>query len=296
MAHEQSATTIHRLPAATTVGEVHLKVARLQEALVFYRDILGYSATNLGDDIVALSAGGGEPHFVLHELAAPEPVSRRTSGLYHAAILLPERRDLALVIQRLVNSGWDIGGASDHGVSEALYLDDFDGNGIEIYVDRPREQWPVAGGQVKMVTERLNFDSLFAEVAGGNQEWQGMPSGATIGHIHLQVSDLDASRRFYVDQLGFEVLQVTYPGALFVAAGGYHHHLGMNTWAGRGVPRPPENAVGLKRFAVNLPDRASLEQLAGKLRQPGADVPEAGGNGILVRDPDGIEVAIRVAG
>ena len=296
MVHEQSATTTRQLPTATTVGEVHLKVASLPEALVFYRDILGYTVTSLGDDIVALAPGGGEPHVVLHELAAPEPVSRRTSGLFHAAILLPERRDLALVTQRLVNSGWDIGGASDHGVSEALYLDDQDGNGIEIYVDRPRAQWPVAGNQVRMVAERLDFDNLFGELAGGNHEWQGIPSGTTIGHIHLQVSDLEASRRFYVDLLGFDVMQDTYPGALFVAAGGYHHHLGMNTWAGRGVPRPPENAVGLERFAVNLPDMSSLEVLAERLQRAGADVPEVSDNSVYVRDPDGIEIEIRVAG
>lgn len=294
MIDQQSVSNTHSLPASTGVGEVHLGVASLSEALVFYRDILGYGSTEVDGETVALSPDGGPAHFVLHQQEHAVAPGFRTSGLFHAAILLPERRDLALVTQRLVNSGWDIGGASDHGVSEALYLSDVDNNGIEIYVDRPRAAWPVAGSQVRMVTERLDFESLFGELAGSDLEWQGVPSGSTIGHVHLQVGDLEASKRFYVEVLGFDVMQDTYPGALFVAAGGYHHHIGMNTWAGKGIPAPDESATGLKHYSVLLPDVVSLDATLSRLEEAGLR-PVEYGNGWLVRDPDGIGVVLRVS-
>lgn len=292
MIDQQSVQQAQRLPASTGVGEVHLKVASLAEALVFYRDILGYQSEDVDEGAVALSPGDGPAHFVLHEQENAVAPGYRTSGLFHAAILLPERRDLALVTQRLVNSGWDIGGASDHGVSEALYLSDADNNGLEIYVDRPRSEWPVAGSQVRMVTERLDFESLFGELAGGDAEWQGIPAGTTIGHMHLQIGNLAASKQFYVDVLGFDVMQDTYPGALFVAAGGYHHHIGMNTWAGKDVPAAEPNATGLKHFSVLLPDVVSLDAVLSHLESAGAK-PVEYGSGWLVRDPNGIGVVLR---
>lgn len=275
------------------MGEVHLKVSDLSEALVFYRDILGYSSIELDPGVVALSAGAGNVNFVLHELPNATPLKRRTTGLFHAAILLPVRRNLAQVVQQLTAHGWDIGGASDHGVSEALYLNDPDNNGIEIYVDRPRDQWPVQGSQVRMVTERLDFDNLFAELDSTEPTWSGIPPGTRIGHVHLQVSDLDAARHFYTTVLGFDIMQETYPGALFVAAGGYHHHIGMNVWAGKGVPQPLESSVGLQRFVIELPDTGSLQALSARVQQSGFGVREATGSAIYVRDPDGIEIEFR---
>lgn len=284
------------LPDAVSVGNVHLVVSDLTESLAFYRDILNYSVTETGDGVVELSAGTARANFVLHELPGAVPNLWRTTGLFHAAILLPERRDLALIVQQLATHGWDIGGASDHGVSEALYLSDPDDNGLEIYVDRPRSEWPVDGNQVRMVTERLDFESLFAELGGEQADWAGMPTGTRIGHIHLQVSDLEAARHFYVDLLGFSVMQDTYPGALFVAAGGYHHHIGLNVWAGRGVPRPPENAVGLKRFTVYVPDSTSIEALADRLTRANVPIFHQTEHEIVVSDQDGIKVQVRSQG
>lgn len=294
MVHEQTTHTASRLPAATSLGAVHLKVASIEESLTFYRDVLGYITSDVEPGVVALSPGSGPVNIVLHQIEGAELRNRRTSGLYHLAILLPERRDLALMTQRLVASGWDIGGASDHGVSEALYLDDPEGNGIEIYVDRPRDQWPRAGERVNMVTERLDFESLFGELAGGDATWRGIPEGTTIGHVHLHVGDLEASKRFYVELLGFDVMQDSYPGALFLAAGGYHHHVGMNTWAGRGVPAPPENATGLKHFTVNLPERGAYDELLSRLRDANVSIDETS-TGVLIRDPNGIGIQLQPA-
>jgi catechol 2,3-dioxygenase len=280
------------LPDAVSVGNVHLVVSDLAESLAFYRDILGYTVAGMGEGVVGLSATGSAPDFVLHEMPGASPNRWRTTGMFHAAILLPERRDLALIVQQLASHGWDIGGASDHGVSEALYLNDPDDNGLEIYVDRPRSEWPVAGNQVRMVTERLDFESLFAELNGHQAEWSGIPAGTRIGHIHLKVSDLEAARRFYVELIGFSVMQDTYPGALFVAAGGYHHHIGLNVWAGRGVPRPAADSVGLKRFTVYVPDAATIGTLAERLNLANAPILHQAGNEIVVSDQDGIEVQI----
>jgi catechol 2,3-dioxygenase len=296
MVQDQQQQTRPRLPDATSVGNVHLAVSDLTESLAFYRDILGYHVAEIGDGVVELSAGAAGVSFVLHELPGATPNLWRTTGLFHAAILLPERRDLALIVQQLAAHGWDIGGASDHGVSEALYLNDPDGNGLEIYVDRPRSEWPVDGNQVRMVTERLDFESLFAELAGEQADWTGMPAGTRIGHIHLQVSDLEAARHFYVDQLGFSVMQDTFPGALFVAAGGYHHHIGLNVWAGKGVPRPPENAIGLKRFTVYVPDATSIEALADRLTRANVPILHQTEHEIVVSDQDGIRVQVRSQG
>lgn len=292
MAQEQRTATTQHLPAATSVGEVRLTVADLKRALVFYRDILGYEVSRLDDRSVVLTAGQGEIDFILTERPGATPKPRRTSGLFHAAILLPERRDLARVVHRLANSGWEIGGASDHGVSEALYLDDPDGNGLEIYVDRPRESWPRNGEQVAMVTERLNFDRLFAELGGEEPSWDHIPAGTRIGHVHLQVGDIERSEAFYVDVLGFDIMQDTYPGALFIAAGGYHHHIGMNSWAGHDVPQPPEDSAGLTRFTIAVPDGPGWSELITRLEDAGVPYDPEGDNAVVVRDPDGIEVQL----
>ena len=292
MAEQQTLET-QRLPATTSVGEVRLRVASLTNALGFYETVLGYQATELADGSVALSANGGVPDFVLTEHPNARRRSRRTTGLYHAAILLPTRRDLARMVRRLVSQQWNIGGASDHLVSEALYLNDAEGNGIEIYADRPRDAWPTRGGQVEMATNQLDFDSLFAELEGADPEWNGMPAGTRIGHLHLQVSDLDESRRFYVDTLGFDVMQESYPGALFVAAGGYHHHIGMNVWAGHGVPQPPEDAIGLTRFSILLPEGHDLGALVSRLEATAVPTQRLDDSSVVVTDPNGIDLLLR---
>ncbi len=286
-----------RLPGDTSLGWVKLRVADRERSLRFYRDVLGYQA-DLPDDRTAWlrPAADRSAHFVLVELPGAVPRPRRSTGLYHAAILLPHRRELARVIRRLVDTGWPIGGAADHGVSEAIYLDDAEGNGLEIYADRPRSAWPTQGQQVAMYTDPLDIPDLLRELEADPRPWSAMPAEAGIGHVHLQVSDLDRAEEFYCGVLGFEVTQRSYPGALFVSAGGYHHHLGLNIWHSRHAGPPPEDAAGLIAFAVVIPDQAAWEAVVERLQAAGLSVEEGlhgeYGTGVATRDFDRIGVEL----
>jgi catechol 2,3-dioxygenase len=282
--------TDYRLPDATQIGAVSLKVKDLDRALAFYRDLLGFRDIERQDGSARLSATGTPPAHV-HLSANPDarPKPRRTTGLYHVAIRLPDRRALARVLLRLIAAQWPLQGAADHLVSEAVYLADPDGNGLELYRDRPRDQWRWYGDQIAMATDPLDADDLLAQA--DDAPWDGIDPGTDIGHVHLQVSDLARAEAFYGDLLGFAVMQRSYPGALFVAAGGYHHHLGLNIWAGRGAPPPPPDAVGLEAFAVALPDAGSVEALVARLRDRGVAVEESA-LGPAVSDGDGNRVAL----
>ena len=192
----------------------------------------------------------------------------RTTGLFHLALLVPSRADLARAFHRVHAAAWRFTGASDHLVSEALYLDDPEGNGIEIYRDRPREEWETANGELKMGTLPLDLADVLAGVEDEGVG-DGMASGTRIGHVHLQVADIPGAEAFYVGVLGFEPVVRAYPGALFVSAGGYHHHLGLNTWAGMGAPAPPEAARGLRSFSVVLPGPDALATVQASLAAAG---------------------------
>jgi catechol 2,3-dioxygenase len=221
--------------------------------------------------------------------AAHAPRVRATTGLYHFAILVPSRRDLARSLRRLAETETVLQGAADHGVSEALYLADPDGNGIEIYRDRARADWPIVGGQLRMSADPIDLDALLNEAAeaerpSGDPDAFRMAAATTIGHVHLHVSDLDAARRFYVDVIGFDLMQRYGPSALFVAAGGYHHHVGLNTWAGVGAPPPPPGAIGLRYFELKLSEAAAIQPVVSRLRDAGVEV-ETEGDAALVRDP-----------
>src|SRR5262249_15836204 len=219
--------------------------------------------------------------------SAHAPRVRETTGLYHFAILVPSRADLSRALRRLAETDTVLQGAADHGVSEALYLADPDGNGIEIYRDRPRAEWPFVDGQLRMGADPLDSDGLLAVSEGADSPdspYSGLARATTIGHVHLHVSNLESARRFYVDVLGFTLMQRYGPSALFVSAGGYHHHIGLNTWAGVGAPPPPPGAIGLKYFEVRLPDRAAVEAAAGRVRAARIPV-ESMGDAALVQDP-----------
>jgi catechol 2,3-dioxygenase len=251
--------------------------------------------------MVFLSATGAAPaHVALTEQAGASRQPRGTTGLYHFAILVPNRRELARMIRRLVDQDWPIGGASDHGVSEALYLDDPDGNGIEIYADRPHARWTYREGVLQMVTQPMDVAGVMAELVGDATEWAGIHPQTYIGHIHLHVSDLERARWFYHEVLGFDI--VTYYGtqALFVSAGGYHHHIGLNTWAGVGAPPPPPGSVGLRRFTIRVPDAAEVGRLVRRLQQTDVHVEEVPGSGgpraVHFRDPDTIGIEVQAGG
>jgi catechol 2,3-dioxygenase len=242
------------LPAALRLGAVHLTVSDLDRSLGFYQDALGLRAQRREDGAAALGAGG-EELVVLHEEPGARPAGRH-AGLYHYALLFPAREELARAVQRLAATRTPVSGASDHGVSEAIYLSDPDGNGIELYADRPREAWPppAPGERVGMFTRALDLDDLMATVAGGEPVRQA-GAGLRVGHVHLHVGDIEAARAFYVGEIGFEVM-ASMASALFLAAGGYHHHLGANTWRGEGVGPAPSGAAGLREWTLVLPAEA----------------------------------------
>jgi catechol 2,3-dioxygenase len=231
---------------------------------------------------------------VIHGDSAAPALDRRATGLFHLAILLPSRADLALALARVAAAQWPLDGASDHLVSEALYLSDPDGNGIELYRDRPREEWRRNGDELAMATLPLDLDDVMSAVGGAVEAQPEVPAGTRIGHVHLQVADLGPSESFYRGVLGFDVTVRSYPGALFVSAGGYHHHIGLNTWhSARGRP-PAAGAVGLRHFEIVVSDQAELERVLDRIRGAGLPVSACDG-GSLVRDPSGIGVLLRTA-
>ncbi|GLK70545.1 VOC family protein [Ancylobacter dichloromethanicus] len=282
------------LPAGLRLGAVRLRVRDAARAAAFYTGTVGLTLLGTGED-GSLRLGIGEDTLVeLVGAPAAGPRPHGTTGLFHVAILVPDRPSLAVVLRRLVAKGVRLG-ASDHLVSEALYLDDPDGNGIEIYRDRPAGEWRWDGATVEMATQPLDLRNLLAECPEGVPLDAPMPDGTRIGHVHLQVGDLAAARRFYVDHLGFAVTTDRYPGALFVSAGGYHHHLGLNIWQSRHGGPPPANSVGLIDFDVLLPDAASVEAARARLAAAGEVVaPSAGG--FAVSDPWGTRLHIHAPG
>jgi catechol 2,3-dioxygenase len=237
------------LPADAHIGQVSLTVRDLERSLSFYRDVLGFVELGRAEG-VGLGPAGGRVLVELHERPDAVARARRRAGLYHFAILVPSRAALGRSFRRLSESRWPITGAADHLVSEALYLDDPDGLGIEIYRDRPRDSWTTrANGELAMGTDPLDLQSVHDE-PGAETPWQGLDAGTVMGHVHLHVPHLDAADAFYCGTIGFDPVVRSYPGALFVAAGGYHHHLGLNTWAGIGAPPPQDDAVGLRAFTI----------------------------------------------
>jgi catechol 2,3-dioxygenase len=283
------------IPSDTTLGPVRLAVADLDRQRAFYERAIGLSALESGGSSVRMGPAGGAP---LVELAGePDAIPRPpgTTGLFHVALLLPSRLELARSLRRVAAADWSLTGASDHLVSEALYTRDPEGNGIELYRDRPRDEWPRRNGEVEMATLPLDLEDVARELETAAGGTDGMPEDGRVGHVHLQVGDLAAAERFYHRLLGFDVTVRGYPGALFVSAGGYHHHVGLNTWAGEGAPAPPPGALGLRWFEVVLPGAGELERVAGRLREAGIDAEDRDG-GLRVTDPSGNGVLITAGG
>jgi catechol 2,3-dioxygenase len=278
----------------TSMGPVRLTVADPDRARDFYRDAIGLIEIEPSNGTVRMGTGDPSGSAVVELVGAPDaqPRPRGTSGLFHLAILVPTRADLARALQRVAEAGWRLSGASDHLVSEALYLSDPEGNGIELYRDRPRDEWPVRDGVLQMDTLPLDLDGVLGELRREDAN-AGMPQGTRIGHVHLNVGDLAAAEAFYSGGLGFEVMVRGYPGALFVSAGGYHHHLGLNTWTGEGAPPPPAGSRGLREFEIVLPSGAALAAEENRLREAGFD-PESEGDRIRATDPAGNRVALSV--
>jgi catechol 2,3-dioxygenase len=281
-----------RLPPATHIGVVRLQIADLARSLAYYERVLGLRVLRRSDSVAALGPVGAEaPILELHERRGAQPVPRRGRlGLFHFAILLPDRASLGRLIAHLSEIG-AYAGMSDHFVSEAIYLTDPDGLGIEVYADRPRDQWRYEGPELQMSTVPLNVQDLVS--AGGTQRWTGMPNGTTIGHVHLHVGDLDQAAAFYHEALGFDKVVWSYPGALFLSAGGYHHHLGTHTWA-TGAPSAGEDDARLIEWEVVMPDAASVEAAAASVEKAGGRIERSADGTILARDPWGTPVRLVV--
>lgn len=287
------------IPGATKMGAVHLAVSDLERSLAYYENVVGLNIREHGDGRALLGAGG-EDLLVLIEQSGARP-ARGYCGLYHFALLLPERADLARWLAHAARDRVALVGLSDHFVSEAIYLSDPDGYGIEIYWDRPRELWE---GRVaeRMTTLPLDTSSLFAELAGpasGSLDpaagepvdaleapFDGLPAGTVMGHVHLCVADIPRTIAFYRDVLGFALMASLGGQAAFLSAGGYHHHLGANTWESAGADQPPEGSAALKQVTIVLPSVAERDSVVARPAAAGYELRHLG-DGVLVHDPSG---------
>lgn len=272
----------------TYTGEVHLNVLDLNRAVQFYKEVIGFKVFEKGKDKVVLTADGKTPLLIIEQ---PENVTAKEpnrSGLFHFALLLPKRADLGTLIKHFVANNIRIG-ASDHLVSEALYLSDPDGNGIEIYIDRDPDVWSWDNGKVAMSTDPLDGESIIAEST--NQTWGGLPVGTVMGHVHLHVANLPETEVFY-NALGFEVV-TNYPQALFMSNGKYHHHIGLNTWNGEGVSRPTAGSVGLQSYTLIYPNETALNETITRVEALDTIV-ELNGSGFMMEDPSGNRINLRV--
>lgn len=274
----------YQLPADLRLGHVRLQISDLDRSIAYYERVIGFRTIEKGASTATLGAYGDDtPLLELREHPGATPVPRRGRlGLYHFAILLPDRTALGRFVTHLGGIG-EHAGMADHLVSEAIYLSDPDGLGIEVYADRPRSTWRMQGRSIAMATLPLDVQDLAR--AGADQPWTGAPKHTRIGHVHLHVSDLDEAAAFYHAGLGLDQVVLDFPGALFMSAGGYHHHLGTNTWAAS-APRATENDARLVEWTVVLPTARDVSDAGRSLTTAGFDVKTEGVDAVTV-DPWG---------
>jgi catechol 2,3-dioxygenase len=274
------------LPADTHIGRVRLRVGDLDRALAFYRDVLGLTVSRDGGSAVTL---GDLLVLEEHSGIARRPPRPVTTGLYHVALLVPDRRELGRALLGLNQAGYPLRGMSDHAVSESLYLDDPDGNGLEIYADRPRSMWPVRDGVVQLTVDPMDVEGVIAAGRERPEPWLGLPSQTVVGHLHFTVSALGPAVAFYRDVIGFDVM-MSIPSLVAVSAGGYHHHLNLNTWAGERAARDSDRVAGLSAWELRVPEASARRALIERVTAAGALAPSS--NGLFARDPDAIPVEI----
>lgn len=270
---------------AVYVGEVNINVTDIERSIEYYEKIIGFKTLDRSERSAVLTADGKKPLLVLEQPEDVIPKQGRTTGLFHFAILLPGREYLSSFLRHIAENNVQIG-ASDHIVSEAVYLTDPDGNGIEVYRDRQSSEWSWTNGNVTMATEPLDAQGVLAE---SNKKWNGLPEETVMGHIHLHVSELKKTEEFY-NQLGFKVV-TNYPGALFMSTHGYHHHIGLNVWNGEGAPAPAKNSAGLNWFVLEYSEQAA-EDAVQKLEIIDATVDQVS-EGYKTVDPSGNTILLR---
>lgn len=281
--------SFHQKPH-TFVSQVALRVNNIVKSLRFYEEVLGFQVLTRSNTKAVLTANGTTPLVTLEQLSRPEPKQERKTGLYHFALLLPSRADLGEVIRHLVKTAYPLQGASDHLVSEAIYLADPDGNGIEIYRDRSNANWEWSDNEVKMATLPLDAQAVLAEAK--NEKWAGLPSHTVMGHIHLHVADLEETKVFY-EKLGFDVVSKFPNQALFMSTGRYHHHIGVNIWNGRGADAPSESSPGMKYFTIEFPDEKKRDIVVNRLKEIGAEVSKEE-HAIFTKDPSQNQIKLVV--
>ncbi|HZC08288.1 MAG TPA: VOC family protein [Ktedonobacterales bacterium] len=277
-----STPTSTSIDPATQVGLVSLTVADLDRSLAYYTEALGFALLRREEQTAILGAGDA-PLLVLTELPGARYWPGHNTGLFHFAILVPTRLDLARSLIHLLQVGLPFPGQADHAVSEALYLTDPDGNGIEIYRDRPRDEWTWRGDRVHMVTDPLDVRGMLAEATAQPAPWTGLPAGTRLGHMHLQVGNIEQAADFYHGVLGFDIT-AQMPSALFISAGGYHHHIGLNTWQSRGAGPASAGTAGLRYFTLELPNEEARAEVLARVSAAGLQYSEVG-NTVAVRDP-----------
>lgn len=271
---------------ATHIGMVHYTVRDLDRQIAFYQDILGFKLLRRDGDTASLGTAKRE---LLRLTQSPSaPIARGTTGLYHTAFLVPTKWDLAHLTRQIIDTRTRVQGHSNHGTHLALYLPDPEGNGVELAWDFPKEMWPMKDGMMDLATmprEGVDIEELLTELDRDPSPWPGLADDSTVGHVHLHVSRLDETRTFYHELLGFELTaDLAEMGAVFLSAGGYHHHIGTNVWKGVGAVAPPDGAVGLRYFSVVLPDEDELRRVEARVRDAGTHVTPTDG-GLLLKDP-----------
>ncbi|MBD8067377.1 VOC family protein [Bacillus sp. PS06] len=274
------------------ISQVALIVEDFERSLKFYQDIIGFKVLEKKKNKAILTVDGSTPLLTIEQPRDVTPKQVRTTGLYHYALLLSERSDLAKILLHLLESGYPLQGASDHLVSEAIYLADPDGFGIEIYVDRPASTWVWSGSDVVMDTKRLDVEGLLSLTQG--EKWNGLKKDTIMGHIHLHVSELKKTEEFYTYGLGFQVVNRIYGDqALFLSTGNYHHHIGMNIWNGLGAPKPSEISVRMTWYGVKLPNESARREAMMRLKEIGARVIEEG-TYMMTEDPSGNKIRLEI--
>lgn len=289
----------HQKPNMYT-SHVQLKVSNLEKSIEYYTAVIGFTVLTQTADMAYLTVDGKSSLVSLVEVPHAQPLQAGVTGLYHLALLLPSRKDLGNIIQYFIDQNVRIG-AGDHHVSEALYLSDPDGNGIEIYIDRDEQDWIWDdNGQVYMTTEQVNFQPLLAEADG---TWNGLPAGTVMGHIHLSVSDLAKTEQFYTSVLDYEVVTRYGAQALFISTGKYHHHIGLNTWNSAGGRKPTADMVGLQSYTIVLKDETYAQHVKEQLIanqyviETFTEAPTFGGTQVFSTiDPNGLRIIFTIDG
>ena len=276
----------------TRIGKVVLTVSDLARSLAFYQDVLGFQVHHHAGDTAHLNAGGADL-LVLTQHPGAVLVPGRT-GLHHFAIVVPSRFDLALALHHFDETHTPLQQFTNHWCSESLYVEDPDSNRIEIYRDCPRSQWLFDGTQLRIASVPLDLEGLRSELSGRNDVWDGLPPGTQIGHLNLRVSNLAAAEAFYVDVLGFDLIARYELDAVFVSAGGYHGHVGLNTWGGSDASPPPQGSIGLRQFEVHLPDTNELVRVMKRVQDAGVTLEETPAGG-LVHDPSAHTLLLTVS-